>query len=316
MNIKTQQKFINSKSPDPDNNHHNIIHSILNTNCLYETLGITKHANTAQIRRAYLLRSKICHPDRQRTHAGAKESFQRLSSAYQTLSEPASRHAYDLYGRQVDGNEQTFSDALSQVFAEFLAGHYDSLIKVVDYVQSLNADLKISKDSAKQIFESVRDFCLWSGKCWGAAEFEIINLVEIQQDLLSLSYFDVLGRLRLTVAMSKGFLKIPFLISDVDNPSTFNYDDDASSTSSSSSSDTNFYLPKRGNTSIPSTYHHDMSATTAFPLYNNTVFHRLIFRMITLLENSEVKIQKVEKWSSVGFFGFMVHTVDDDELEV
>lgn len=58
-----------------------------------------------------------------------------LSSAYQTLSEPSSRYAYDLYGRQVDGNEQTFSDALSQVFAEFLAGHYDSLIKVVDYVQ-------------------------------------------------------------------------------------------------------------------------------------------------------------------------------------
>ena len=111
-----------------------------------------------------------------------------------------------------------------------------------------------------------------SGKCWGAAKFEIINLVEIQQDLLSLSYFDVLGRLRLTVAMSKSFLKIPFLISDVDNPSIFNYDDDTSSTSSSPFSDT--YLPRRGNTSIPSTYHHDMSATTAFPLYNNTVFHR------------------------------------------
>ncbi|KAJ3333705.1 hypothetical protein HDU76_004851 [Blyttiomyces sp. JEL0837] len=185
-----------------------IIASVLKNDCLYARLGVRRDACTQEIRRGYLSRSKVCHPDRLRNHPQAKEAFQRLSSAYQTLSEPQSRQAYDLYGRQVDGNEQTFVDAISQVFSEFLAGQFDTLIRIVDYVQTLNPDVKISKEQARQIFGSMREFFLWSGDCWGAAKFEVIQLYEMQQDLRCLSYFDIAGRWRTAGQLSSGILAL------------------------------------------------------------------------------------------------------------
>ncbi|CAG8829446.1 21672_t:CDS:1, partial [Racocetra persica] len=43
-------------------------------------------------------------------------------------------------------------------------------------------------------------------------QFELIRLYEIQQQLRSLSYFDVFGRLRLTIQLARITLTIPLLI--------------------------------------------------------------------------------------------------------
>lgn len=67
----------------------------------YELLGITADADGAEIRRAYLLKSKRFHPDawygKELGTYGPVLSkwFQRLSGAYQILSEEESRAAYD-----------------------------------------------------------------------------------------------------------------------------------------------------------------------------------------------------------------------------
>ena len=66
----------------------------------------------------------------------------------------------------------------------------------------------------------MREYCLWGSKCWDAAKFEIIRLYELQQDIRSLSYFNILGRLKLSVALSKGFLLIPLSVLD---PSEANF---------------------------------------------------------------------------------------------
>ncbi|KAJ3218862.1 hypothetical protein HDU67_003817 [Dinochytrium kinnereticum] len=80
------------------------------------------------------------------------------------------------------------------VFTEFLAGHFDNLMRMLEYVQSIHPDVNISKERARQIFGSMREFVLWTGSCWGAAKFEIIRLYEIQQRLQCMSYFDVIPK--------------------------------------------------------------------------------------------------------------------------
>ncbi|KAJ3097206.1 hypothetical protein HDU97_005091 [Phlyctochytrium planicorne] len=111
-------------------------------------------------------------------------------------------------GRLFDGHEETFSDAVAQVFAEFLSGQYDSLIRMLEYLQSIHPDVKISKDKAHQIFGNLREFMLWSGDCWGAAKFEVIKLYEMQQRLNDKSYFDFAGRWRASAEISQGMLSM------------------------------------------------------------------------------------------------------------
>ncbi|KAI9002647.1 hypothetical protein HDU85_001773 [Gaertneriomyces sp. JEL0708] len=194
-------------------NHHcereeAIISEILRQDCFYARIGVPRCADSRQIRHGYLLRSKVCHPDRNRLHPRAKEAFQRLSDAYQTLSDPFHRRQYDLYGKRVGGDEDTFSDAVQQVFNEFMEGHYDTLMRLVDHLQSLNPEINISKEGARTVFSSMRQFCLWSGRCWDTAKFEIITLYEIHMDLQSLSYFDISGRLWKAGQLSRGILSL------------------------------------------------------------------------------------------------------------
>ncbi|KAI8826035.1 uncharacterized protein EV422DRAFT_515066 [Fimicolochytrium jonesii] len=184
-----------------------IISEILSTENFYIRLGVARDAPTELVRRAYLRRSKVCHPDRQ-SHPLAKEAFQRLNDAYSTISDPNHRRQYDMYGKRVNGSEQTFADALQQVIDEFLEGHYDTLMSIIDHIQSLNPELRISKEGARHVLSSMRDFCLWSGKCWSALKFEIITLYEIHSDIQSLSYFDVRGRLCKAARLSKGLISL------------------------------------------------------------------------------------------------------------
>ena len=61
----------------------------------YATLGLDRRCTLAQIRAAYRLLAKRHHPD---VNAGSPEAVaqtQALNAAYETLSDPARRHAYD-----------------------------------------------------------------------------------------------------------------------------------------------------------------------------------------------------------------------------
>lgn len=62
---------------------------------LYHLLGIDRRASAAEIRRAFLRRSKEVHPDVNSDNSSAEEEFKRLNEAYQILSDPALRRQYD-----------------------------------------------------------------------------------------------------------------------------------------------------------------------------------------------------------------------------
>jgi uncharacterized protein (UPF0297 family) len=134
-----------------------------------------------------------------------------LSSAYETLIDPSKRTDYDIHGKrfQSRNSEETLSNALQQIFAEFMAGDFDNLMQIVGYINAQNPELAVNEESAKKFFHQVRDVVLVTSKYVNVAKFEIMKLIHVQQQLRQLSYFDVLGRLRLTVQMTRIFLSIP-----------------------------------------------------------------------------------------------------------
>ncbi len=64
----------------------------------YEVLGVGRDADDADIKKAYRTLAMKHHPDRNPGDAKAEELFKEASEAYQVLSEPEKRSAYDRFG--------------------------------------------------------------------------------------------------------------------------------------------------------------------------------------------------------------------------
>jgi curved DNA-binding protein len=70
----------------------------------YATLGVEPTASAEEIRKAYRRLARKYHPDVSKEE-GAEERFKELSEAYQTLSDPEKREAYDQLGRHRPGED-------------------------------------------------------------------------------------------------------------------------------------------------------------------------------------------------------------------
>jgi molecular chaperone DnaJ len=64
----------------------------------YEILGVERGATDADIKKAFRRLAQQHHPDVSR-EAGAEERFMEVNEAYQVLSDPQRRRAYDMFGR-------------------------------------------------------------------------------------------------------------------------------------------------------------------------------------------------------------------------
>src|SRR5271170_3707464 len=65
---------------------------------LYEVLGVDRTSDTEEIKKAYRKLALKYHPDRNPNDKAAEEKFKELGQAYEALSDPQSRAAYDQYG--------------------------------------------------------------------------------------------------------------------------------------------------------------------------------------------------------------------------
>jgi DnaJ-class molecular chaperone len=63
----------------------------------YETLGIKKGASAADIKSAYRKKAMEFHPDRNKS-TDAEEKFKEINGAYEVLSNPQKKSAYDQFG--------------------------------------------------------------------------------------------------------------------------------------------------------------------------------------------------------------------------
>lgn len=92
----------------------------------YEMLGVALDADEATIKRAYYKQARSCHPDKCGGDPRAAARFQKLSHAYQVLSDPKLRSAYDAGGAEAVGPD-SLPDYDPAVFFAALFGTHPRL---------------------------------------------------------------------------------------------------------------------------------------------------------------------------------------------
>jgi molecular chaperone DnaJ len=99
---------------------------------LYKIMGVSKDASDAEIRKAFRKLALKYHPDKNPDDPKASEKFKRVSEAYEVLSDPEKRQAYDQRGMAgvhetgfhgFDTNEEVFSH-FGDIFGDLFGSRF------------------------------------------------------------------------------------------------------------------------------------------------------------------------------------------------
>ncbi|NCC29787.1 MAG: molecular chaperone DnaJ, partial [Gammaproteobacteria bacterium] len=99
----------------------------------YEVLGVARNASEADLKKAFRRLAMKYHPDRNTGDVDTEAKFKEAKLAYDVLSDPKKRSAYDQFGHAgVDagaggfggpgGDSGAFSDIFGDVFGDIFGG--------------------------------------------------------------------------------------------------------------------------------------------------------------------------------------------------
>ncbi|MHA1400108.1 MAG: molecular chaperone DnaJ [Candidatus Heimdallarchaeaceae archaeon] len=99
----------------------------------YEVLGVSRDASESEIKKAFRKKAMQYHPDRNPDDPNAAEKFKEVSEAFEVLSDPEKRAAYDRFGfagvdssfSHVNASDfSTISDLFSSLFGDDLFSQF------------------------------------------------------------------------------------------------------------------------------------------------------------------------------------------------
>ncbi|KAL7310297.1 hypothetical protein PS15m_009814 [Mucor circinelloides] len=221
--------FINTNQQPQKEEKYRFVDEILSAPDYYRVLGIKKDAPTEEIRRAYIRRSRVCHPDKfVPSYPRATESFQILSIAYETLSNPSSKLLYDVskhkgtsttsssfVSSDDDNPNDTLQRVLHQLFNEMLDGEFQTMRAFIHALNETNPGMHITEDAIIQIelgFRKMRELFQSTHQYYKVVQFELMKLYELQHELRTLSYFSLWRRMQLSITICKVLLQLPIII--------------------------------------------------------------------------------------------------------
>ncbi|KAL4198018.1 hypothetical protein AMTRI_Chr03g138100 [Amborella trichopoda] len=123
----------------------------------YDVLGISPTATEADIKKAYYIKARQVHPDKNPNDPLSAQNFQVLGEAYQVLSDPNQRVAYDAYGKSGISQEAIIDPAavFAMLFGSELFEDYIGQLAMAS-MASLDLFVEGEQVDAKKIQEKMR----------------------------------------------------------------------------------------------------------------------------------------------------------------
>ncbi|RPD61003.1 DnaJ-domain-containing protein [Lentinus tigrinus ALCF2SS1-7] len=205
-----------------------VINDILAQDDCYAVLGISRSSQIDKLtlRRAYLARSRACHPDKFPDNPEATRAFQKVSVAYDILSKPSSKRMYDSRSTQAPFDffasrsfqaEETFRGVVIGVINDMLDGDLEMVRTLLFAVNNMNPSLQLGEEGINSVLmtiEAIRTRALTCRTCLFALHHQVSRLLEVQRAFRQLSYFDLRQRSYLSIQLARLAISMPIALEE------------------------------------------------------------------------------------------------------